>query len=146
MLCYFLHFCLSSCGPSVKEANQGVNKGSFTCRSLGFILLFQQRQSIAPGNTELLWACWKHSCLQMIASFFPKGRETNSSGNKCHKDKTQDVFLFSPVILVNACSLENQDNSLTLRGGGEFCNFCLSVGDSWCLPGILVPQLRQTYS
>lgn len=138
MLCYFLHFCLSSCGHSVDEGKPRCEQGESHMQKLRFYSsVSQQRQHIAPGCS---WGCQNHASLQMIASFFPKGREANSYVNKCHKNKTQDVFLFSPVIVVIAYNLENQDTPLT--SWEKFCDFCLSVGDSKCLPGILARQTK----
>lgn len=146
MLCYFLHFCLSSYGPSGNRADKGVDKGNLTCKSSGFIPLSQQKQNIGPCNTGIPCGCWKCASLQMIASSFPKGREASDCVHKCHKNKPQDVFLLSAVILVFTCNFKALKNSGTpLAFWGDFCNFCLSIGGSRGLPCILAPQTKPNW-
>lgn len=126
-----------------QRAGQGVDKGNLTCKSSGFIPLSQQKQNIVPCNTEIPCGCWKHASLQMIASSFPKGREANDCVHKCHRNKPQDVFLFSPVILVFTYSFKALKNLGTpLASWGDFCNFCLSIGGSRGLPCILAPKTK----
>lgn len=89
-----------------------------------------------------LWLLETHY-LQMVASSFPKGREANGCVHKCHKNKPQDVFLFSPVILVFTYGFKALKNPGTsLVSWRDFCNFCLSIGGSRGLPCILAPKTK----
>lgn len=93
-----------------QRAHQGADGRNLICKSTGFIPLSQQKQNIVPWNTEFPCGCWKPAILQMIASSFPKGREASACVHKCHKNKPQDVFLFSPVILVFTYSFKALKN------------------------------------
>lgn len=131
---------------SEPRAGQGVDQGNLTCKNRGCIPLSQQKQKLLSCNTELLvlpCGCWKHSSLQMIASSLPKGREANDCVYKCHKNKPQDVFLFSPVILFFMLSFRALKNPGTpLASWGDFCSFYLSIGSSRGLPCVLAPKTK----
>lgn len=85
-----------------QRAGQHVDQRNLTCKCFSCIPVSKQEQKLLRCNTELVvlpCGCWKHSSLQVIASSLQKG-EANGCVYKCHKNKPQDVFLFSPVILV----------------------------------------------
>lgn len=72
-----------------------------------------------------LWLLETHESLS-DSQLTPKGREANGCVYKCHKNKPQDVFLFSPVILVFTQSFKALKNPGTpVASWGDFLQLLL---------------------